>query len=393
MMRSLYLKLASAAVGLTLAVLLAEVGLRLAGPSLATPRLPLPYDRAQFEQLASGQSRLTFEPDLGWLPNPGVERTLGRLPYRHNAAGLRADREYAPQPPPGARRLSAYGDSFTYCDDVELLDCWTAQLEALLPSGEVLNFGVPGYGPDQALLRYERDGAAWQPCAVLIGHMVENVNRVVNRFRGFYKPEGGSLLPKPRFVLEGGQLHLLPSPARDLAQVADPAWVEANLGPADAFYFPGMFVANPFDRLELVRLARTARYRALRTEGTQWTPAWAARAYQPGTEAFEVLVAVLARFAEQARRDGSSPLVVVFPYQDEITSRRDGEPKVHAPLLEALAERDVPTLDLTDPLAGQSRRGQLGSLLRMHYTRQGNAVVARALAERLPALTASTCGP
>ena len=55
-------------------------------------------------------------------------------------------------------RLAVFGDSFTHCDEITYQNCWTSRLESLWPNTEVLNFGVPGFGPDQAWLRYQRDG-------------------------------------------------------------------------------------------------------------------------------------------------------------------------------------------------------------------------------------------
>ena len=163
-------------------------------------------------------------------------------------------------------------------------DCWTRHLENLIPNAEVLNFGAPAYAPDQAWIRYQLGGITRRPCAVLIGHMVENINRVVNRFRPFYSAiENDIPLAKPRYIMDHGRPVLLPSPARQPADLMDPLWVETNLGPHDAWFFPGTFVANPLDALELVRLMRTAWYRRSRPESLlYWTPEWAERVY-PGT--------------------------------------------------------------------------------------------------------------
>jgi hypothetical protein len=390
--RVLFTRLAAILLGLALSLALGELGLRLAGPRVGEPRLPLSYDRQAIDRLAVGDAYVTFDAQLGWLPTPSVDRVDGDVHYRHNAAGLRADRDFAPTPRPGVRRFAAYGDSFTYCEEVELEDCWTERLAEMLPNSEVLNFGVPGYAPDQAWLRYQRDGSAWRPCAVLIGAMVENINRVVNRFRPFYYPETGIPLAKPRFVLDGGRPVLLESPARWPEPLKDPAWVEDSLSSRDAWYFPGTFIANPLDRFELVSLARTARYRFGRQEGVDWTRAWAERMYHPGDEAFEVLTAVLVGEANQVRADGATPVVLIFPWRDEVLAQREGNPKPHEPLLDALKERRVTTIDLTDALGEQARRSSLGNLVVNHYRPLGNTVVARTLARELPRLTAATCG-
>jgi len=158
------------------------------------------------------------------------------------------------------RRLAAFGDSFVRCYEVNSADCWTTGLEQAWPGTQVLNFGMPVYGPDQVWLRYRRDGREFHPCGVLIGYMIENIQRVVNRFRAFYQPSTDFLLGKPRFVLDGDGLRLLPNPASSPWQLEDPRWVEETFGPQDAWYFPGMFVANPLDVSHVVRVARTAAY-------------------------------------------------------------------------------------------------------------------------------------
>jgi hypothetical protein len=57
-----------------------------------------------------------------------------------------------------------------------------------------------------------------------------------------------------------------------------------------------------------------------------------------------------------------------------------------------LAQRGIPTIDLTDALGEEARRSELNDVIGAHYLPLGNAVVAHALAEQLPRLTAETCG-
>ncbi len=53
----------------------------------------------------------------------------------------------------------------------------------------------------------------------------------------------------------------------------------------------------------------------------------------------------------------------------------------------------VPTIDLNDALVGQEgERNGLDPIIGNHLRPQGNAIVARVLADKLPALTAATCG-
>ena len=390
--RRVLLRWLAACLGLAMALLTAEIALRLVGAGLATPRLPLVYKQFPIDQLPRGQGPLAFSQELGWITAPDASAAVFGVRYRHNKAGLRADREYTPAPASGVRRLAAYGESFTYCWSVDLDACWTDQLEHLLPNSEVLNFGVIAYGPDQAWLRYQREASRWHSCAVLIGYMVENVNRVVNRFRPFYGPTDGVALSKPRYLPRGDGLELLPNPARRVADLRDPLWVETNLGPHDAWYFPGMFVANPFDWLQVVSLGRTAAYHASRQARGDWTLESARQAYRPGTDGFETASRVLTGFADQVRADGASPVVVIFPTREEIMAQRDGLPKPHATLLESLHQRGVAALDMTDPLAEEARRTPPDALIDEHLRAKGNSIVARALADQLGPLTAPSCG-
>src|SRR6185436_3250173 len=110
--------------------------------------------------LSSSSSFLIYDPELGWRHRANA-RTADQL-HRTNAAGLRADREYSPGLRPGLFRVSMFGDSFILGSDVDQPDAPGAQLERLLKQrgldAEVLNFGVGGFGFDQAYLHYRRDG-------------------------------------------------------------------------------------------------------------------------------------------------------------------------------------------------------------------------------------------
>ena len=128
------------------ALVVGEVVVRVR-PDLAGSRLALAYDPGALDAIATGDRYVSFDADLGWLPTPNVERRTQGTVYRHNRAGLRVSdltREYSTTPTPGVQRLLAYGDSFTYCEEVNIGQCWTKKLEDAMPSSEVLNFGVPG---------------------------------------------------------------------------------------------------------------------------------------------------------------------------------------------------------------------------------------------------------
>ncbi|MFQ5912127.1 MAG: hypothetical protein ACE5JS_02985, partial [Nitrospinota bacterium] len=115
-------------------------------------------------------------------------------------------------------RLSSFGDSFTHGDDVRNEDTWQEVMNRSGPNLEVLNFGVPGFGLDQAFLRYQHDGIAYHSHIILIGFMPANIARNVSVFRPFLSLRTGLPLTKPYFTLDGNDLVLNHNPIQELSQ-------------------------------------------------------------------------------------------------------------------------------------------------------------------------------
>ena len=97
--------------------------------------------------------REQLDPVLGWRYRAGYASDDDHL----NAQGLRSRHEYAAAPPAGTLRVAAFGDSFVYGNEVTDDDAWTAVLEGGSGGIEVLNYGVGGYGLDQAFLRFQAE--------------------------------------------------------------------------------------------------------------------------------------------------------------------------------------------------------------------------------------------
>jgi hypothetical protein len=387
--------LAVLAVTLVLGLVVAEVGLRAVKPVPETSLLPFVETRFTEPPVGEPDGYGRFDAELGWSIGRSAQMIDDGILFQSNDGGFRADREYAIEPPPGVHRVEAFGDSFVHCDEVNYADCWTKRLEQSWPGAEVLDFGIPGGAPDQGWLRYARDGRAYQPCLVLIGFQVENINRVVNRYRPFYAPGSGIALSKPRFVLDGDDLRLLPNPATTITALNDPNWVEQNLGPQDFWYYPGTIAPQMLDDLILTRLTRTALYQQHRRTliGTVDDQHPNGHAYRSDDERFQVAGRLLIDFARDVATNGALPVVVFFGQKDEVIAGRHKAPKEYQPLLDWLASEQVATIDVTDDLARAASRSGADTLFARggHYSRQGNAVVAQALASKLPPLARTSC--
>ena len=346
---------------------------RLAGvrtKSLAIRSIPDRHRRDLGRLLADDLGYLTYSATLGWTIKPAGRGDL----YRANAQGIRADREFARAPTPGTLRIAAFGDSFTHGDEVPNEDTWQEILMRAHPAVEAMNFGVGAYGLDQAFLRYQRDGADYRARVVLIGFMPENLFRHVNVYRPFFVPNSGLALAKPRYELDQGRLVLVENPMRDLAGyrelLAHPERELPRLGAHDLF-----FQVRPHEGtldLPLVRVVKS-----LRWAWADWRLGVSGGAYDTSGEAFRVTAAIVEAFAATVTRNGSLPIVVVYPRRRDIERfRRDGS-RYYAALIDHCRARGIRVLDLVESLGSSGL--PLDALVVRHYTAAGNRVAAEAI--------------
>jgi hypothetical protein len=346
---------------------------RLAGvrtKSLAVSSIPDRHRRELSRILADDLDYLTYSAALGWTIKPGGRGDL----YRANAQGIRADREFARVPPPGTLRIAAFGDSFTHGDEVPNEDTWQEILMRAHPGVEAMNFGVGAYGLDQAFLRYQRDGADYGARVVLIGFMPENLFRHVNVYRPFYVPNSGLALAKPRYELDQGRLVLVENPMRDLAGyrelLAHPERELPRLGAHDLF-----FQVRPHEGALDLPLARVVK--SVRWSWADWRLGVSGGAYDTSGEPFRVTAAIVEAFAATVSKNGSLPIVVIYPRRRDVERfRRDGS-RYYAALIDYCRARGIRVLDLAESLA--SSGAPLDALVVRHYTAAGNRVVAEAI--------------
>lgn len=316
-----------------------------------------------------------FDRELGWT-NRASSGTGVRAdtPYNYNALGARSQREHTAEPAPGVLRVACFGESFTHGDEVGDLDTWPVQLEQLDARIEALNFGVGGYGPDQALLRMRREGLHGARVA-LMGYMVENIGRSVNRYRPLWHTRTNACGAKPRFRLVGERLELVPIPyatsAELLAAIADDSIVRDL---AEHEYW------GAETRMTYLHFSSFARIAAGR---------WADRRREAHrlyadleAEPAATTLAILEAFSREARAAGAERAVVlVYARSDELHAGEVLRSPVWGPFLQRLRERGVEVLDTSIAFAhafeaaGEQAQQRLFS--GGHYSREGNAVIAR----------------
>jgi hypothetical protein len=163
----LILKLLTVLSSLLVGFLLAELGLRIVGAIRGidyslymreltnTDRLPKAmWLGKEFHSLTPGVKVLATTSDFSVI-------------YQINSDGWR-DREHKLTKAPGVVRAIALGDSFTFGEGVEYGRRFSDIPQAHFRNLEILNFGVPGFGLDQALVALVHNGFTYAPDAVIL---------------------------------------------------------------------------------------------------------------------------------------------------------------------------------------------------------------------------------
>jgi hypothetical protein len=321
-----------------------------------------------------------FDAELGWTNQPS---TPGTSPDGFiNSIGARGTREYEAVAPVGVTRIACFGDSYTYGDEVPYGQDWASQLEGMDPALEVMNFGVPAYGTDQALLRFRRLAPSLDADVFVLGILVENIGRNVNRYRPLYYPRTMTQVPKPRFVLDGERLRLVELPfskRTELVRAVTDGSILERVGEHEYW--------DDASRLGWLGHSSIARF------GAAW---FAYRRRQPESlwqdtdgEPFRVSIALLDAFAAEALEAGASrALVLVFPREKELDAMLKRDDKYWQPLLDELQRRAIPFIDLADALAGHHREARakpdVAPIYRGgHFSPKGNRIVAGRVLEGL----------
>jgi hypothetical protein len=325
-----------------------------------------------FDHFDDHSTLLIYHPTMGWVPGPDRKDPDGM--YFSSLEGIRAPRagisfpKNQPAPP-----IVLVGDSFTYCADVKYEDSWGCQLGEILGSNTpVLNFGVPGYGVDQAFLRYREDARRWHPRIVILGIFDDDVIRSVSVYP-FLRVINGMPLSKPRFVVQESRLETVNSPAI-------PPSLMARLPGMDDL--PHLNLDRAYDRAEwLPRFyhhSYFARYLARRCSPARSDPY--ARYAQCRLEVKSLNTFILQSFMDESRKDGALPLLLYFPGYEDLINRRSGFAK------ELLDEGRFPYLDLT---ACFSKIPPSQYFSDIHYSPVANRHIAREVANAIRRLEAA----
>lgn len=299
---------------------------------------------------------------LGW--GPGRDKTA--------ADGTRNDPAHAAV---SETCISLFGDSFTWSEEVDDHEAWGSVLGSRIKC-RVANYGVGGYGSDQAYLRYLSVPARSR--IVLLNHLSENILRNVNQYRNLLAP-GAEFNFKPRFVNQGGTNVMVPLPdiaAGDIQDfLSNPERYLTN-----EYFIPGGPSGNqkvkfPYTLTLLKALLWNDRLRA-------WGKPWYADFYLPDhpSNGLDVTVGILAAFANSAVSRDQLPIVTLIPTCRDLKIKASGGELPYEALRRRIAAMGIRHIDFGSEIARRAQSVEPESLF-THCKGHFNATGYRLLAD------------
>ena len=314
-----------------------------------------------------------YHPTIGYRYVPNLKARVrhegGGYLIQVNSDGFRSDRPFTKDTTPGSRRVLVFGDSFTAGDGVANNLRYTELLENLLPSTEIYNYGLSSTGTDQQYLAWRDFARDVRHDILVIAVFVENIRRVVARYRPHGDADGRSrLYAKPYFSLNNDQLdlHNIPVPVSPIEPADLSPLEQAAVDNGGPFPFLRSLV-NTIGAKDTVQ--KLSRYQPLPAYNSRDNPGW------------KLMSAILTRWAAE---HGGTVILMPLPLPQHIDEVCD--PRPYQCRFAELA--DHAGFVLHDPLPDLLRypkcvRRGFRWETDIHFTPQGHQALAASLAPLL----------
>ncbi len=345
-----------------------------------------------------------FDSELGWIRKPNSSKDevgrWGKTRYHIDKFGHRKN----PKHEKLAKKISCYGDSFTFARQVNDDETWEWQLSELTKSN-VLNLGVGNYGVDQALLRLKRDYKKNKTRIVIMGVVPSTIVRILSVWK-HYNEFGNTFGFKPRFVLDKGELKLVKNIIDSEKKFLRYSKYIDKLRKWDYFYknkfekeiitFPYFITLfrNPGRNFSLLLLVSWYKlFGKKETQGGYPLPMKVImdvnlrlryKLFKGNKQAVRLFERILEEFVNYSRKMKFKPVFLFMPQKDDILLiRKKG--KFYDDFVKSVGNKMV-TIDLTDHFINSRDLDRLYSddnKYGGHYSKFGNKVVAKIISDRL----------
>lgn len=297
------------------------------------------------------------------------DEKIGWVPRNVDNYGARTDTSNFSDSPPC---VEMYGDSFTESAEVEKEFAWPNLVSDLIGC-RVLNFGVGGYGTDQALLRYLSHKKFAN--IVVMNHLSENIIRNVNQLRNLIYPNH-QLSIKPRYIIKNKKLVYVPMPIIDVNNLAgiknylfhEYFIPDGDSGIVSKFSFPFTqtlvnFIISHFHLNASLR--NQPRHKSFYS-------------YGHSSNALATTKKIMKTFYEEAKVRGQRPLLTIIPTCRDFEYYESREELPYQNLIDTLSKEGIPVFDFALPmLRYEDDYHSLYRLCSSHPNEKGYRVMAQ----------------
>ncbi len=318
---------------------------------------------------------------LGWKPNSQMSSL-----YNEQAI-LNTKKVFTDKPEDGVLRIALFGDSMTRSSGKGIEKSWGYLLEKSMTNLgyniEVMNFGVGGYGIDQAYLRWEIEGKKYSPHVVIFGFYPMDIGRCleVHKLKNWGLLGEGIFFSKPRFIYIDDKLKLINYPTITIKNLSD-----NNKSFDDLPYieYDTIYVENKMDYeknfwrssylLSFIE-ANLANNRFTQTSYHRYDAY-----YDLEKEGAKVTLEIIKRFQQSVHEEHASFFTVLIPMALDILHLKKGRPLRYSNLIDMVAQ--------FSPIVHTEMQMKDYDLEKLyvadgHFAAFGNEVMAQILSEYL----------
>ncbi len=337
-----------------------------------------------------------FHPKLGLFHKSDFSAEYRGVTYTTNSKGLRDGAlDYARTP--GRARVVLLGDSIVWGYGVSDGETLPDYLEHARPATEIVNLGVAGYGTGQELMLLRVEGLRYDPDLVLL------VFTVANDVEDSYFPDTAEAYPANIYYLRDGQLRVAGLDVSPLERLA--LWLNQHS------YLVSLALKARADReagqrgssrLNFVSAGNRERLRSFTVDLEHYRELrYLAPAAEVETRHYarrggllvpnasnhykvELAKQLILEIGRASRGAGADFAVVLVPFRAQLDPRDAyAANPLNAELMRFLRSREVPALDLLPVFRERGLSPEQLYLDSMHFSADGNRLVAGLLAELL----------
>jgi len=349
-----------------------------------------------------------YDRELGWARKPNTEHDEIGKDSRITKWTTNSD---AGRTNPGFDQthseISCYGDSFTFCRQVNDDETWEHYLSKSLNTN-VQNFGVGNYGVDQSLLHLKKNFNKNRTNVIILSVVPDTISRIVSIWKHYYE-YGNTFGFKPRFFLQKDGLVLNENPINSRERFSNYQEYLEDIKKDDFFYqnkfkkekisFPYSLTIfkNPkrnFRIIYWVLKIKRLKKRRIDTKEIDWNPMkvimeinlrWRLRLFKD-LETTKLLKEIIQEFTNFSKTNQSKPVFTFLPQKDDLLFIKNNYNFFQDFLDELGSITDLHIINFSEILLKNANLDELYSDENEyggHFSKYGNEVIAKIFEEEL----------